>query len=72
MDLTTNKIYSGDCWEDVDFGIKHLKNKYKNKRIYAYGCSLGAIILTNYLIKSKSTDLKGAVGMSCPFDISYS
>ena len=54
LTLTTPKFYTGNCYKDLEPVINHVKLKYPNSKIYAYGVSLGGIILSNYLAKSKT------------------
>lgn len=53
--ITSGKLSYSGAWEDCKAIVEYVHNRYvstdKNERMYAYGCSLGAQILANYLTK---------------------
>jgi len=52
LPLTSPKIYTANDYKDLEILINHIKIKYPKSKIYGYGCSLGGIMLANYLAKA--------------------
>jgi predicted alpha/beta-fold hydrolase len=73
--LTTSKIYSITNWQDVKEPIDFIHKKYcsgiddyKNRNIFAYGVSLGAALLSLYLVQEGGrSPLSGAIVFSSPW-----
>ena len=57
LPFTTPKLNCGASWRDIEYAFDYFYEKYgldaktkeKRTRIYAYGVSLGALLLTLYL-----------------------
>ena len=47
--LVTPKLYNALSVEDIREPMQYVQKKYGKGRAYAIGCSMGAIILSNYL-----------------------
>ena len=63
-----------DAREIIDYVhqnyVLNSDNKRKETRLYAYGASLGAILLSQYLIHAKeNSKLDGAGIYACPYDV---
>lgn len=79
MPVTDAKITCSTCWEDIDEPLDHIYKNYcidkdgkKIRNFYAYGCSLGAQLLSLYLVKKgqEATKILDATALfSGPFDI---
>lgn len=75
--MTSSKLYNSAGWIDLKEPFDYIYEKYcagnhgyKNRRIYAYGCSLGGGILSLYLIKETAKPkLSGAIILCQSFDI---
>jgi len=77
--ITSAKLSCPGLWTDIQEGVEYVANKYcrdpvtgeKRCRFYAYGCSLGASLLGQYLIygaESSAKELDGAVLYGTPWD----
>jgi predicted alpha/beta-fold hydrolase len=47
--LTSGKIYWMNIWQDIKEPVDYIHQRYPKSRLYAYGVSLGASMLVNYL-----------------------
>ena len=77
--VTSNKLNYAGAWPDLKAVIEHVSEKYlidkktgkKRTTFYVFGCSLGAIILGNYLINEPENSSKlidGSIIYSCPWE----
>ncbi len=51
VELKTARSYSATNFEDLDLVINHIKNRYKEYKVFAVGISLGGIKLGGYMAK---------------------
>ena len=72
LKLTTPKMYWGTSTEDVREAIEYVHNKYPNKKIFAIGHSLGAVVLSVYInevsLLQEEKILSGAVWVCTFYD----
>lgn len=70
MPLKTPKLYCAACCDDLAVAIDVIKSQHANSQLIVAGFSLGAIMLTKYLVKSGSqAKVAAALMVSMPFDI---
>jgi len=73
LPVTSAKYNCSASWEDVKDIIDHIKSKYvktqSNRSYYAYGVSLGACLLGNYLSRvGEGTPLNAVILYSVPWN----
>lgn len=77
VQLTSGKVFCAGLWEDFKEPIDYIHEKYcsdkegyNQRNIYSYGVSLGAALLTLYLVNEQERGpLKGALIYSNPFGL---
>jgi predicted alpha/beta-fold hydrolase len=75
--LTSGKVFCSGLWEDYKEPVDFIFDKYcsgkegtNKRRIYGYGVSLGAAVLTLYLVsEGDKSPLSGAILYANPFNV---
>lgn len=73
VELATPRTYCATNYDDLHMVLNHIRNKYKEHKIFAVGVSLGGIKLGGYLAKQYDDCLiSNSMIVSAPMNIFYS
>ncbi|KAI8497337.1 Phospholipase abhd3 [Branchiostoma belcheri] len=67
--LTSNKLYCAADSEDLQLAVSHVKKQFPDAPLMAVGCSMGGMILFNYLARlGEDCGLVAAMVVGMPWD----